>query len=80
MDQFWYEFRRQLEYKSVRLEGCLQAVPLQNTSRTCPCCGNFFKENRLTQANFDCIECGYKGNVDIIGAINILARGREICV
>ena len=78
LDQSWSEFKRQLEYKSAWLGGFLQAVPPQNTSRTCPCCHFVSKENRQTQANFECIECGYTENADVVGAMNVLSRGREV--
>ena len=58
--------------------GFLFAVPPQNTSRTCPCCGYIAKENRQTQAVFKCLECGYTENADVVGAINILRRGQAI--
>ena len=78
LDQGWYEFRRQLEYKSAWRGGYVIAVPPQNTSRTCPCCGYTDKENRPTQAQFACIECGYNENADVVGALNVLERGRAI--
>ncbi len=40
LDQGWFEFRRQLDYKLAWNGGYLIAVPPQNTSRTCPCCGH----------------------------------------
>lgn len=78
LDQSWAEFRRQLDYKTQWLGGFLVAVPPQNTSRTCPCCGYIAKENRQTQADFKCVECGYTENADLVGALNILERGRVI--
>ena len=78
LDQSWFEFRRQLDYKTQWLGGFLVAVPPQNTSRTCPCCGHTAKENRETQAHFECVECGYTENADVVGAFNVLARGRAI--
>ena len=76
LDQSWYEFRRQIDYKSQWQGGVLVAVPPHNTSRTCPCCGHTDKENRPTQSKFECVECGYRNNADVVGAINILERGR----
>ncbi len=38
LDQGWFEFRRQLEYKLKWNGGTLVAVPPHNTSRTCPAC------------------------------------------
>ncbi|MEH8027095.1 transposase, partial [Gallibacterium anatis] len=49
LDQGWFEFRRQLDYKTQWQGGFLVAVPPQNSSRTCPCCGHVAKENRQTQ-------------------------------
>ena len=78
LDQAWYEFKRQLDYKLLWNGGHLIAVPPQNTSRCCPACSHTSKENRQTQENFECIECGYQNNADVVGAINVLKRGREI--
>lgn len=78
LDQSWSEFRRQLVYKLAWNGGFLFAVPPQNTSRTCPCCGYIAKENRQTQVNFKCVACGYENNADVVGAINILRRGQVI--
>ena len=78
LDQSWFEFRQQLDYKLLWNGGHLVAVPPQNTSRTCPCCGHTAKDNRQTQADFECVECGYTENADVVGAINILRRGQEI--
>jgi len=78
LDQGWGEFRRQLEYKVSWNGGMLLAVPPHNTSRTCPCCGHIAKENRITQAVFLCVNCGYENNADVVGAINVLARGYRV--
>ena len=78
LDQSWYEFRRQLAYKLSWNGGFLFAVPPQNTSRCCPSCGHTTKENCQTQAVFECVECGYTENADVVGAINILQRGQEL--
>ncbi|WP_153015453.1 RNA-guided endonuclease InsQ/TnpB family protein [Ventosimonas gracilis] len=75
LDQGWFEFRRQLQYKLDWNGGILVAVPPQNTSRTCPVCGHVSKDNRQCQAHFACIECGYENNADMVGAINILRAG-----
>ena len=78
LDQGWGEFRRQLEYKVSWNGGMLLAVPPHNTSRTCPCCGHIAKENRITQAVFLCVDCGYENNADVVGAMNVLARGYRV--
>ncbi len=75
LDQGWFEFRRQLEYKLAWRGGWLVAVPPRNTSRTCPACGLVSAENRQTQARFLCVECGFDENADRVGAINVLRAG-----
>lgn len=75
LDQGWFEFRRQLDYKLAWNGGHLIAVPPQNTSRTCPCCGYVSAENRQTQARFECVACGFEENADAVGAINVLRAG-----
>ena len=78
LDQGWFEFRRQLEYKQVWAGGQVIAVNPRNTSRTCPCCKHISADNRQTQAKFECVECGYAENADLVGAINILAAGHAV--
>ena len=75
LDQGWFEFRRQLDYKLRWSGGHLIAVPPKNTSRTCPACEHASKENRPTQSVFCCQQCGYQNNADVVGAINILRAG-----
>lgn len=75
LDQGWFEFRRQLDYKLQWSGGWLVAVPPRNTSRTCPECGHVSADNRRTQARFHCVECGFQHNADTVGAINVLRAG-----
>ncbi|HIC7210815.1 RNA-guided endonuclease InsQ/TnpB family protein [Burkholderia stabilis] len=79
LDQGWFEFRRQLDYKLTWGGGYLIAVPPKNTSRTCPCCGYVSSDNRKTQARFACVVCGFEENADRVGAINILRAGHARC-
>ena len=78
LDQGWYEFRRQLEYKLRWRGGCLILVPPQNTSRRCSSCGYTDKGNRPSQALFRCLSCGYEANADENAAQNILAAGKNL--
>jgi len=75
LDQGWFEFRRQLDYKLQWSGGWLVAVPPHNTSRTCPACSHVSAENRRTQSLFHCVECDLQHNADTVGAINILRAG-----
>ena len=44
------------------------------TSQQCLMCGCIDKNNRKTQEEFECIECGYKSNADLNASRNILKR------
>lgn len=78
LDQGWYEFRRQLEYKQLWRGGKVVAIPPHHTSQTCPLCGFVSADNRQTQSNFKCQRCNYKANADQVAAINILAAGHAV--
>ena len=78
LDQAWYEFRRQLEYKLRWRGGQLILVAPQYTSQYCPACGHTAKKNRATQSLFACVQCGYTENADVVGAMNVLQRGRAL--
>ncbi len=78
LDQGWFEFRRQLEYKLAWNGGQLIAVPPQYTSQSCPCCGHVSRDNRQTQAKFKCVDCGFAEHADLVGAINIKAAGLAV--
>lgn len=73
------ELRQYIAYKA-RLAGVpVVYVDPRNTSRTCPACGLMDKRNRPTQARFKCVECGLAGHADSFAALNIRARGRDVC-
>ena len=78
LEQGWYEMRRQLEYKQLWRGGQVLAIPPAYTSQKCACCGHTAKENRQSQSQFECLECGYTANADINGARNILAAGHAV--
>jgi putative transposase len=78
LDQGWSMFATMLEYKQAWSGGQVLRVPAAYTSQTCPCCGHVSKENRTTQASFVCVDCGYKNNADVVGAINVMARGHRV--
>lgn len=76
LDQGWYEFKRQLKYKQEWAGGSVILVDPRNTSQTCSICSHIAVENRKTQAQFQCMSCGYMENADLNAAKNILAAGR----
>ena len=78
LDQGWFEFRRQLEYKQLWRGGQVLAINPAYTSQKCACCGHTAKENRQSQSKFECLACGYIANADVNGARNILAAGHAV--
>ena len=58
--------------------GVVIPVDPRGTSITCPHCQTRDKRNRPTQAIFKCINesCGFKANADVVGALNVLRKGR----
>ncbi|WP_348529977.1 transposase [Methylocaldum sp. RMAD-M] len=78
LDQGWFEFRRQLEYKQAWRGGIVVAVDPRNTSLGCPVCGHVAKENRITQSRFECAHCGHTAHADVNAAVTILAAGHAV--
>jgi putative transposase len=75
LNQGWGMFKDFLTYKQAWRGGELILVDPKGTSQTCPSCQCKEKGNRLTQANFECVKCGFTDNADDVAAMNILARG-----
>lgn len=69
----WSQFRHLLTEKAVRSGSRVIAVPPAYTSQTCPGCSHVTAGNRRSQAEFKCVACGYRGNADVVGAMNIKA-------
>ena len=77
LDQGWGMFRGMLEYKQAWRGGEVIAVNPRYTSQTCPACGHVSKANRVQQALFSCVACGYAAHADVTAARNILALGHR---
>ena len=78
LDQGWGMMVNMLEYKQQWQGGLLIKVNPRYTSQTCFECKHVAKENRRTQAKFECVECGYIANADVNAARNILAAGHAV--
>ncbi|MGO3281430.1 MAG: RNA-guided endonuclease InsQ/TnpB family protein [Psychrobacter sp.] len=78
LDQGWGMMVDMLEYKQQWRGGLLIKVNPRYTSQTCFECKHVAKENRRTQAKFECVECGYIANADVNAARNILAAGHAV--
>lgn len=67
-----YEFRRQLEYKSVKRGNNLIIVDrFFPSSKTCSCCGNVKETLLLSERMYKCTECGFILDRDLNAAINL---------
>ena len=78
LDQGWGMTLTMLEYKQQWQGGLLIQVNPRFTSQTCFECKHVAKENRRTQAKFECVECGYIANADVNAARNILTVGHAV--
>ncbi|EFA23401.1 putative transposase DNA-binding domain protein, partial [Bifidobacterium gallicum DSM 20093 = LMG 11596] len=69
---------QKLEYKTqLSMTNRLVLINPAYTSQTCSECHYCAKENRKSQADFQCEQCGMSMNADVNAAINILQRGYE---
>lgn len=68
----FYEFRRQLEYKSDWYGSILHIVDRWfPSSKTCSCCGEIKSDLKLKDRTFDCSHCGLSLDRDLNAAINL---------
>jgi putative transposase len=80
LDAGWAQFLKILANKAESAGRLVVSVDARNTSRTCPECGHVTKENRATQAKFQCVRCGFAANADHVGALNVLnGAGLVLC-
>jgi len=77
LDQGWFEFFRQLEYKQLWNGGHFVKIDPRYTSQKCSKCGHTHKDNRKSQSKFVCVKCSHSENADINAAKNILEAGQS---
>jgi putative transposase len=75
LDAGWGMFLTILAAKAESAGRTLIGVNPANTSRTCARCGHCAAENRVNQAAFRCVACGYSAHADQNAATNILRAG-----
>src|SRR5690606_36294759 len=75
LDKGWHRFESLLSYKLQERGGTLVKVSRAFTSQTCAECGYISKENRESQAFFECRSCGHAAHADLNAARNILRAG-----
>lgn len=64
----------EVEHIASKYDIAVSTVQSYYTSKMCPICGCIDDENRTSQEEFSCIECGFESNADINAAINIKNR------
>ena len=68
----FYEFRRQMEYKSDWYGAILHFVDRwYPSSKTCSNCGVIKQDLKLHERSFNCPDCGFSCNRDLNAAINL---------
>lgn len=75
LDAGWGVFLDVLRTKAESAGRTIVEVDPRNTSRACSSCGHVAKENRVTQAVFQCVRCSYTAHADVNAAVNILRAG-----
>lgn len=74
-DAGWGCFLSILHAKAESAGRVVIAVDPRRTSQRCARCGHVAARNRLTQAVFRCLACGYQAHADVNAAQNILRAG-----
>lgn len=67
----FYQLATFIAYKAARAGIAVEWVDPAHTSQTCPAC---FHRNKATDRRYVCVECGWTGHRDAVGAINISRR------
>lgn len=77
-NQYFYEFKRQIEYKSKdRGIEFILADRFYPSSKTCSCCGNIKKDLKLSDRTYRCSECGLIIDRDYNAAINLMRYSKH---
>ncbi|MCV7236387.1 transposase [Mycobacterium branderi] len=73
----WGVIAQRLQHKTSASGTTLIEVPAAYSSLECRNCGHSVKENRKSQAEFRCVQCGHQDHADIQAASTILARATQ---
>lgn len=71
----WGALAARTEQKAAASGAAVIYVDPRYTSQQCRACGHTARENRESQAEFLCVQCGHADHADANAAKNILARG-----
>lgn len=76
----YYDLQQKIRYKAQASGIDVVMVEPKYTSQRCSCCGHISQENRKTQAEFRCEECGYEANADYNAARNIATKDIDLII
>ena len=71
----WGNIKEFTTYKGLKLNKLTIVVPAHHSSQECSQCGYTHKDNRRTQSEFVCQDCGYSENADFNASLVIKKRG-----
>lgn len=71
----YHDMQEKITYKAEAAGIEVRKIDPRYTSIRCSACGHIAEGNRKTQADFECILCGYKTNADYNAARNIATPG-----
>ena len=76
----YFDLQTKIAYKAEEAGIVVVKIDPSYTSQRCSQCGHIDRGNRETQADFLCLECGYKENADYNAARNISIPGIEAMI
>ena len=71
-DVSWNSLIQKIKYKQIQKNKLIRELNPAYSSQRCFKCGHISKNNRKSQSDFDCENCGYTENADLNAADNLL--------
>ena len=76
----YYDLQQKIKYKAEEAGIEVRFVEPRYTSKRCSECGHVSRDNRIDQAHFKCVKCGYEENADFNAARNLATDGIEVII
>lgn len=74
----YYELQSMIKYKAKQVGITVNLINPKYSSQRCSKCGHIHEDNRITQSNFNCQNCGFEDNADYNASKNIsIAHTKE---
>ena len=68
----WNSLIQKIKYKQIQKNKLIREINPAYSSQRCNKCGSIHKNNRKSQSDFSCLNCGYTTNADLNAADNLL--------